>query len=416
MVSWFCLLKDRGYDLIFEDTISPGIYYFQPTMGKRKVYIDVTNTLWVDFISGIQKVTKSFVAESLRLDSYGLEVTPIYYCRYRKSWRHLSKLQLERLISYFDQPQPTIINRLKGAFRRHILYLFGNPKLEFEPGSIFLDMESVWINPVARNQLLPQLRSKGIKTGIFVHDIIPVTHPELIREETVAKFKAALNAHLDHSDFFIANSQVTAKELRRKFYEKIQDKELEVVPLAVDKLEAISRPIEGPYILHVGTIEIRKNHKLLLDAFDILRKADERLKLVMVGKKGWKTEEVIRRIQGHSEYGTKILWIENADDQMLHDLYANASVFVYPSLLEGYGLPVAEAMAHGIPVVCSDIPIMHEVTRGKGLFFKLGATGVLVELTANVLDNQVKLDYSDVLFTTWMEFAGDILGFIEQLE
>ena len=105
----------------------------------------------------------------------------------------------------------------------------------------------------------------------------------------------------------------------------------------------------GRFVLVVGTIEPRKNQRLVLNAFDRLSRRHEDLALVLVGKEGWLTEALVADIRAHPEFGRRLLWLEGIDDAELAWLYRNAFLAVTPSRYEGLGVPVMEALHHGCP-------------------------------------------------------------------
>ena len=134
-------------------------------------------------------------------------------------------------------------------------------------------------------------------------------------------------------------------------------------------LPTLSRYHLSPgYLLYVGTIEPRKNLARLIEACERLahRLGRPPAPLVLVGAPGWKTQEIYRRIE-RSPLRSAIVLTGAVDEQDLPQLYNGASVFVYPSLYEGFGLPVLEAMACGIPVVTSNVSSLPEVIGDAGL-------------------------------------------------
>ncbi len=159
----------------------------------------------------------------------------------------------------------------------------------------------------------------------------------------------------------IAISQTTADDLVR-FY-RVPPERIAVVPHGVDDTfrprtaEECARVrqrygLRAPYILHVGTLQPRKNIVRLIQAFELLAAQDEHLELVLVGKRGWLAEPIERALAA-SPVRSRIRLLGHVADEDLPCLYSAAEVFVFPSLYEGFGLPVLEAMACGTPVVAS---------------------------------------------------------------
>jgi glycosyltransferase involved in cell wall biosynthesis len=125
------------------------------------------------------------------------------------------------------------------------------------------------------------------------------------------------------------------------------------------------------FILSVGTIEPRKNFKTLILAFDILKKKYKfkNLKLVIAGKTGWKSEETFDSYN-KSKYKEDIIFTGEISDYDLVQLYNTASLFVYPSIFEGFGFPVLEAMSCGLPVIASGTSSIPEVLQHPDLLFE----------------------------------------------
>jgi glycosyltransferase involved in cell wall biosynthesis len=118
--------------------------------------------------------------------------------------------------------------------------------------------------------------------------------------------------------------------------------------------------LEGAFILHVGSIEPRKNHVRLIEAFEEVRRRGIDARLVLVGSGGWRNEAILERIDGSRE-SASIVRLRDLDDRDLADLYAACAAFVLPSLEEGFGLPLAEAMACGAPCVAADNSSLTEI-------------------------------------------------------
>jgi hypothetical protein len=124
------------------------------------------------------------------------------------------------------------------------------------------------------------------------------------------------------------------------------------------------------FLFSVGTIEPRKNHALLLQAFDRLAANDAGL--VIVGRKGWMADDTLAAITGHPDFGKRVFWLTALDDQALLSLYRHAFASVLPSHYEGYGLPVVEALSQGCVTIASDAGSLPEVAAGHAVFFRRG--------------------------------------------
>jgi len=127
-----------------------------------------------------------------------------------------------------------------------------------------------------------------------------------------------------------------------------------------------TKNIISPYLLYVGNCYPHKNLEKLIEAFEILKKENPELKLVLVGKQNYFSQRLQSSIKNHQ---SSIIFYGYASDEELATLYKHASLYVFPSLMEGFGLPPLEALSFGLPVVCSDIPVFHEVLNGAAAYF-----------------------------------------------
>jgi glycosyltransferase involved in cell wall biosynthesis len=121
--------------------------------------------------------------------------------------------------------------------------------------------------------------------------------------------------------------------------------------------------------LMVGTLEPRKGHAEVLDAFERLWAEGHDLSLVIVGRQGWKVETLIRRLAVHPEKGRRLFWLADVSDEYLERLYAAATCLIAASYAEGFGLPLIEAAQHGLPVIARDIPVFREVAGDHACYF-----------------------------------------------
>ena len=129
--------------------------------------------------------------------------------------------------------------------------------------------------------------------------------------------------------------------------------------------------IPSKAILSIGTIEPRKNHAYILDTFDILRQRDFDVSLVIIGRPGWKSSEILERIRSHRDFGTRLLHFDNATDRDLAEAIERSDCLVCSSIAEGFGLPVVEGLMRGLEVFASDIPSFREIGTVHCHFFNL---------------------------------------------
>ena len=234
-----------------------------------------------------------------------------------------------------------------------------------------------------------------------IHDLVFMRYPETFGYFRRNYFHWAIPRSAYRATLLIADSQATQRDLVDLL--QIDPKRIRVIPLGVgeeffepsppEAVEQVRSELRLPerYILTVGTLEPRKNLVRLLEAFAA---AKQRLggdcpALVLVGRKGWKYDEVF---SGIVELGLRgdVIWSDFLGDEVVRALYQHATVFVCLSLHEGFGLPVLEAMASGTAVVASDRSSMPEIVGDAGVLvdpLDIGAVAdALVSLAASELE------------------------------
>lgn len=211
-----------------------------------------------------------------------------------------------------------------------------------------------------------QLRKQKVKPLFLVHDLIPITHPEYCRSGEADLHKIRMNNALQAASGIVTNSQATLDEL--SLYAKKTKQTMPpaiAAPLAAATLPKpnTARPIEASYFLMLGTIEARKNHWLLLQVW---RKLIEQLgenapKLVLIGQRGWECENVVDLLERSILLRGHVIELPNCSDMELSTYIAHAQALLFPSFVEGYGMPLMEALSLGVPVIASDLHVFREI-------------------------------------------------------
>lgn len=208
------------------------------------------------------------------------------------------------------------------------------------------------------------------RSGVFyVHDLIPVTHPEFVRKKEPQRHLQRMETVLRHAGLILCNSQTTARSLRSFADERGRvAPPMAILPPGIEnsfrQVRRTGRPrTQNPYFVIVGTIEPRKNHILLLQLWRWLveRDGDSAPRLVIAGKRGWENAQVFATLDRCPQLRNMVLEVPDLGDAALADLMSGAAALLAPSFVEGYGMPVAEAMATGTPVIASDIPSHKEI-------------------------------------------------------
>lgn len=243
----------------------------------------------------------------------------------------------------------------------------------------------VWF---AANYFLPRLHSAvARKRVITIHDLTYKRFPELLQKETLFALEAQMSREIAAADAIICVSESTRRDLLR-FYDVDPSRAVAIHSgLGAPKQAA---PIEGlpsRYILFVSTIEPRKNLGTLIDAYQTLR--DRGVydgSLVVVGRVGWKSESLLPRLQSPG-----IVHLDYLEAAQLVTVYRNAEVFAFPSIYEGFGFPLLEAMTHGVPSVAARSSSLPEVGGDAALYFDpTNASELAAQLERLVTSSELK--------------------------
>ncbi|MHB0921459.1 MAG: glycosyltransferase family 4 protein [Thiomonas delicata] len=267
--------------------------------------------------------------------------------------------------------------------------------------------------------------------AITVHDLSHVRHPEFHPLERVAFLNSHLPAALQRADRVLTDSHFVAAEIAEVFgtpMEKITVTHLGTDAVfhprseaeAASTLSAFGLRYRG-FVLSVATLEPRKNLERLIEAYAALPDALRRdYPLVLVGGSGWKNAALVSRVRDLEARGEAIRTGYLPRAQVL-DLYAAAALFAYPSLYEGFGLPVLEAFASGVPVLTSNVSSLPEVSGGAALEVDPYSVDAIAEGMRALLDDAAMREHHAILGLerakafSWARCAEQTLAVYRQL-
>jgi glycosyltransferase involved in cell wall biosynthesis len=272
----------------------------------------------------------------------------------------------------------------------------------------------------------------GARSLLTVHDLAFLLQPECAEASLREYLERTVPRSVRRADFVVADSENTRNDVICLL--GVPAERVAVVPGGVDpsfapvedacRLRALREQLgvgEAPFILALGVIEPRKNLGLLFDAYRILRdRHDLPHLLVVVGRRGWLWEDTIEHAE-RSPYAADIRFVGFVPDGDLPALYSAASVFAFPSLYEGFGLPPLEAMACGTPVVSSSSSSLPEVVGEAGLLIDPRDPESLASaLERLLLDERLRAEYrrrglAQAAMFTWQAAARTLLGVYERL-
>ncbi len=200
----------------------------------------------------------------------------------------------------------------------------------------------------------------------MVHDLIPLTHAEYSRPGVDSTHRKRIHTALRHADGLIANSRGTLDALAAEAVKAgIALPPSVVAPLAsgTTPQPALTAPLATPYFVMLGTIEPRKNHWFMLHVWRRLveQLGDQAPKLVVIGRRGWECENVVDMLERSAPLRGIVIEQSNCSDDELHAWLQHARALLFPSFVEGYGMPLVEALESRIPVLASDLDVFREI-------------------------------------------------------
>jgi glycosyltransferase involved in cell wall biosynthesis len=213
-----------------------------------------------------------------------------------------------------------------------------------------------------------QVRRRGWKSIFFLHDLIPITHPEYCRSGEADKHGRRLETMLFSGQGLIVNSSATRDTLKSFAARRGWPvPPCVIAPPASARLPApaATRPLAEPYFVVLGTIEPRKNHLLLLQLWKRLAEELEAAapRLVVIGQRGWECEQVLDLLERCAALQRVVVEQSRCNDAELSTWLHHARALLFPSFAEGYGIPLVEALSHGVPVIASDLPVFREIAQ-----------------------------------------------------
>jgi alpha-1,2-rhamnosyltransferase len=266
-----------------------------------------------------------------------------------------------------------------------------------KPGDVLVLLDSSWHSDFVTH--VKELKAQGVVVVSVIYDLIPLTHPQFCDDGLVVLFQRWFKWVSRTADGFIAISKtirdqveayvregVAETKLRNQWFDHFYlGCELDLAEKTGMVRREVKRAFQNgcPVYLMVGTIDPRKNHGYLLDAFDLLWQKGFGINLCFVGKVGWKCRTLIKRVKTHSEYNKRLFMFHGLSDTELEYCYLKSRSLVLPTYVEGFGLPLVEAMQRGLPVMASDIPVFREVGGDFIAYFDPEKPEALAELIGN---------------------------------
>ena len=346
----------------------------------HRLFVDVTATAATERMTGVERVAQRLVESWLEEPPDGFRVEPVRLVQRDGCWHYRTAVEW--------------LQRVYGSD----LAGLGNEAVDPQPGDVLaiVDISGQTLIDAVDAGLHQRLRAAGCFVFAACHDVLPITHPHCFPPGADCMHERWLHA-LCEFDAIVGTSRTVRNNvshwLTANRPDRLEALDIRCFPLGSDPagynsadsgcLESLRLPTHGRLLLAVGTIEPRKRYAQILDAFDQRWAAGSVDTLVIVGGEGWQElpakdrrniPEIIQRLRHHPESGHRLRWLHGLTDAALEALYDRADGLIAASEDEGYGLPLIEAGARGVPVLARDIPVFREVAPDQTRFFQ-GLTG-----------------------------------------
>ncbi len=382
--------------------------------------LDLTHTSHTRARTGIQRVARSLHA------ALGHGAIAVTHDPHRHAWRRLESWENANLAATGGATKRSARWPLAAKLRGRAARWTGRARTTLPPNSGLI-LPEVFSPGVAA--ALPALfaATRGPRVAVF-HDAIALQFPELSPTKTVARFPAYLRELLLF-DGVAANSE-TSRDALRDYWSWLgvdAAPPVEAIALGVDLPARVSSQFSAlnsprPTILSVGTIEGRKNHAALLEACEQLWSRGLQFQLRLVGLANRETGgTAVTRLRALQAAGRPLRYDGALDESAVEAAYAECAFTVYPSIVEGFGLPVIESLAHGKPCICSGRGALGESARGGGCV-ALDAVDAasLATAIASLLGSREKLaklasEARWRKFRQWPDYASDLSAWLHEL-
>lgn len=331
------------------------------------IWINISNILHESKFSGIARTEYEFCTYAQQLKNQGYLINFCTFDDTTMSFNTITETELQSVIIALKNgtkqpiPRPTLFPRLFRSFKKRIAeikLLLGLITHKFQNNDTIIGVGQR-LGDVEMRAFLVIKKNIKIQLKVLCHDILPVTAPQFFTKHHINTFHQYIQKTVIAVDFFYCNSEFTKNELTNYYHKNnLIPPPMQVVTLGCDLQDktknitndnSVNELIQEPYLLFVSTIEIRKNHQLIYDIYlKLLEQGITNLpKVYFVGRHGWNVDELLHQLDNDERIKGKIILLHNVTNNQLLQLYKNCWFTLYPSFIEGYGLPVAESLSMG---------------------------------------------------------------------
>jgi glycosyltransferase involved in cell wall biosynthesis len=355
------------------------------------------------------------------------ETTPMIWDDRLRRYAHLSTIEQGNLFNPFSKGYKPKArpNKQENPFYKELLSTLLRLRRRISLTGKPQDKDFVLFPEVFRDNRvfsLPKLIHPELCKGAIFHDANVLRNSENTPQARIRNFRAYLD-FLSKFDAISCNSEETREAFEKHALEPVGPRKIGVHYLPVEKpVFSPSVPLrEPPLILCVSTLGYNKNHLTLLEAVEKLWSDGVRFELELVGQTdpSW-TPKVLREIDRLKQKEKPVKWLQHVDQDTLEEKYASCSFTVYPSLYEGYGLPILESLIREKPCICGKNGALGEVSRGGGCLVieNQGDPGLLGNairqiLSDDALRQKLCTEAQKRDFGNWKKYSSDLLSFFQ---
>ncbi len=421
-----------------------------------RIYFDATDFLLhlthSDSVTGIQRVTQQMILNVPKWSG----ANPVFFSYATGRFYELpqdlfdfknraNRFRLQKIGKHIAHTlrvstgeDTRFVTRLRGRIReyqmstpspfRSKVYVSGLRTVRFNRGDQLVISGAIWGMDGYSRALREVSDRYGVAVTFFAHDIVPLRFPEFVEGDTTAKFVKYMQEIMPFCRSFICNSESTKADIQSYLREHRAKIPTAVVPLAHEFISGSGFPprsgfpagLRSKYVLCVGTIEPRKNHLRLALAFRaaIEELGDSAPQLVIAGKRGWGTKEFYHLMSETKCLDGRITLIENPSDIELELLYRSCEFTVYPSLFEGWGLPVGESLWFRKRCAASRAGAIPEVSsEAVDYFDPLNVASMAAAIVRHTKEPETIAHFNDKVLKaglrSWAHFGTDMLNVLQ---
>lgn len=297
------------------------------------------------------------------------------------------------------------------------------PAIDVQSGDVIFLCDASWNYRVW--SATRQAKRRGARVVTVVYDLIPLRQPEFCPALTTISFRTWLRRLMPQSDGVICISQAVEDDLKQYGVEAkvllppTANFRLGCDPVSIPSGSGMVRKIvqnfivDAPCFTAIGSIEPRKNYGFLIDAFERLWASGVNVRLLIIGRRNSQCGDLLQRIERHVELGGRLLVIFDGGDEEVAFAYSNSLALIFPSLAEGFGLPLVEARAHGCRVIASDLPAFVELAdSGVSIFPRNSLDALETLVRSHLSDDQ---NATTMIPFTWADSARRCIALIERV-